>query len=336
MNKLFQTKLQKAILFKRLSATTKKHKKIFVILGIILTITVLISIPKTALMLNLEEYATSTPQFAGLGIGQPASPNVAIYSIKNGAYVEGDNVSGGDLAVVDNSVVSSNRFMSGGYFQAWQNTNFDNTGLLRGFYSGALVRSSGNITTLKGGQIIYGQAGNGTGNITDAYGLHIQSKNDLEIGTITNNNFGLYISPLFGTYRWAIYQEGSGDTNYFAGNIIAPSTYSIAVGSTNRDLYVDNAGSIGYVSSKREYKDDIKNMGNFSERIYKLNPVSFTWKKDKTEDWGLIAEDVAKIFPELASYDDKGNPETVSYQKLSVLLLNEIQKLNERIEKLEK
>lgn len=119
------------------------------------------------------------------------------------------------------------------------------------------------------------------------------------------------------------------------GNIYSTATYATTVGGTNRALYADNTGLIGYVVSSQKYKENIKPLGAFSEKIYNLEPVSFDWKKDKTHDWGLIAEKTDKTFPEMVSYDKDGKPETVSYNKLIVLLLNEVQKLNKRIEVLE-
>ena len=67
-----------------------------------------------------------------------------------------------------------------------------------------------------------------------------------------------------------------------------------------------------------------------SEDVYKLRPVSFTWKGNKQEDFGLIAEEVDEVIPKLVHYQDD-KPESVAYDKLSVLLLLEITKLKEEI-----
>ena len=73
-----------------------------------------------------------------------------------------------------------------------------------------------------------------------------------------------------------------------------------------------------------------------------MQPVSYTWKQDGVEDFGLIAEDVEEIAPHLVSRDDNGNPTGIKYSKLSVLLLDVVKKqstliedLNKRITKLE-
>jgi len=72
-------------------------------------------------------------------------------------------------------------------------------------------------------------------------------------------------------------------------------------------------------------------MGAASGRLMDLNPVTFRYKDayqngDKPLQYGLIAEEVAKVFPDLVVFNDEGQPETVKYRLLSSLLLNELQK----------
>ena len=86
-------------------------------------------------------------------------------------------------------------------------------------------------------------------------------------------------------------------------------------------------GQLGTTPSSRRYKENIESMENgYSERIHNLKPVLFTYKKDakKTKTWGLIAEQVQEVFPELVINDVEGNPLTVRYHELPVLLLNEV------------
>jgi hypothetical protein len=79
-------------------------------------------------------------------------------------------------------------------------------------------------------------------------------------------------------------------------------------------------------------------MGDDSSPVMKLRPVTFTLKEysDKSKQFGLIAEEVYEIFPEIVVLDKEGKPQSVQYHNLPALLLNEIQKLNKRIEQLEK
>jgi hypothetical protein len=88
---------------------------------------------------------------------------------------------------------------------------------------------------------------------------------------------------------------------------------------------------LGVLQSSRRYKEDILPMGDVSSRLYQLRPVTFRYKKpdasgEKPIQFGLIAEEVAEAFPELVVRNADGQPETVAYQLLGGLLLNELQK----------
>ena len=97
-------------------------------------------------------------------------------------------------------------------------------------------------------------------------------------------------------------------------------------------VMVDSEGQLGTVSSSRRYKQNIRPMKDFgvSERISQLRPVTFEYKQAQNGDehpvqFGLIAEEVAKVFPELAVFNKDGQPETVKYHLLAPMLLNEMQ-----------
>ena len=110
--------------------------------------------------------------------------------------------------------------------------------------------------------------------------------------------------------------------------------YSDAVGGTNRDLYIDNTGQIGYVSSSIRHKKNISNISTV-DWLYELRPVEFDYRVDDVHAWGLIAEEVAEIQKMLVSYDDDTNqPETVEYSRLIVPLLKAVQDLKARIDTL--
>jgi hypothetical protein len=98
------------------------------------------------------------------------------------------------------------------------------------------------------------------------------------------------------------------------------------------NVVIDSNGQLGTVSSSARYKEDVADMGDASARLQALRPVTFRYKRayedgEKPIQYGLIAEEVAQSFPELAVYDEDGEPETVRYQELAPLLLNEVQKL---------
>ena len=100
-------------------------------------------------------------------------------------------------------------------------------------------------------------------------------------------------------------------------------------------VLIDSAGQLGTVSSSIRYKENVQDMADESSPLMKLRPVIFNYKKQGLKDYGLIAEEVAEIFPELVIFNDQGEPETVKYHILCSILLNEVQKLSKRIEKLE-
>jgi len=96
-------------------------------------------------------------------------------------------------------------------------------------------------------------------------------------------------------------------------------------------VLIDSAGQLGTVSSSRRFKEDIQDMSEASRRLMQLRPVTFRYKKPYADgsqpiQYGLIAEEVAETFPELASYGADGQVETVQYHILPSLLLNELQR----------
>jgi hypothetical protein len=101
-------------------------------------------------------------------------------------------------------------------------------------------------------------------------------------------------------------------------------------------VFVTGGDQLGIVVSSRKYKDNIEDMGSKSEDIYKLRPTTFTYKESTDTRYGLIAEEVAEVFPNLVVYDQSGDPQTVMYHELPSLLLNEIQKLRKEIDELKK
>jgi hypothetical protein len=88
--------------------------------------------------------------------------------------------------------------------------------------------------------------------------------------------------------------------------------------------FTKSGGNDCTVSSAR-FKDNITSLKLDSDLIAKLSPRSFTWKTDGTSSFGLIAEEVEDVYPELVTYDADGKPASVKYDLLSVLLLDYLQ-----------
>jgi hypothetical protein len=126
---------------------------------------------------------------------------------------------------------------------------------------------------------------------------------------------------------------GASQTRAFVAGIRGVTT-----GNANAvNVVIDSSGQLGTVSSSRRYKQDIDDMGLASDRLLQLRPVTFRYKKpyetgEKPQEFGLIAEEVAEVFPELVVCNEENQPETVKYRLLSSLLLNELQKQNRTLE----
>ena len=101
-------------------------------------------------------------------------------------------------------------------------------------------------------------------------------------------------------------------------------------------VLIDSAGQLGTLSSSRRYKTDIKPMDKASEAILALKPVSFRYKvhKDTTPQFGLIAEEVAEVNPDLVVRDENGEIYTVRYDAVNAMLLNEFLKEHQTVQEL--
>jgi hypothetical protein len=99
-------------------------------------------------------------------------------------------------------------------------------------------------------------------------------------------------------------------------------------------VLIDSAGQLGTMSSSQRYKHEIKPMDRASEAILALKPVTFEYKSDKTDtpQFGLIAEQVAKVNPDLIVRDEKGEIYSVRYDAVNAMLLNEFLKAHRKIE----
>jgi len=104
-------------------------------------------------------------------------------------------------------------------------------------------------------------------------------------------------------------------------------------------VIIDNNGKLGTIVSSARYKEAIKPMDKASEAILSLQPVTFRYKKELDPDaipqFGLVAEDVAKVNPNLVARDDEGKPYSVRYEAVNAMLLNEFLKEHRKVETLE-
>ena len=97
-------------------------------------------------------------------------------------------------------------------------------------------------------------------------------------------------------------------------------------------VVVSDDGQLGTVASSERFKKDIVTMEKASEAVLSLRPVTFHYKSDvkETPQFGLIAEEVAKVNPALVLPDKEGKPYTVRYEAVNAMLLNEFLKEQRR------
>ncbi len=173
--------------------------------------------------------------------------------------------------------------------------------------------------------------------------------------------FGALDRNTTGTYNIAIgFQAGSsttGSRNIFIGSggetgdshtlrigigtgldrAFIDGIHGVTTGNSDAiPVLIDSNGQLGTTSSSRRFKEEIRDMGGSTDRLLELRPVVFRYKPEVQQgerplEYGLIAEEVAEVFPDLVVYDEEGQPFTVKYHVLSSMLLNELQKLHQRL-----
>ena len=108
------------------------------------------------------------------------------------------------------------------------------------------------------------------------------------------------------------------------------------VGLGGTTCYVDSDGKLGVVLSARRFKTDIADMGDASETVLRLRPASFRYKPELnpagTPQFGLVAEEVEAVNPDLVVRDKEGKVSTVRYEAVNAMLLNEFLKEHKTVQ----
>jgi hypothetical protein len=155
-------------------------------------------------------------------------------------------------------------------------------------------------------------------------------------GALSNNTTGTQNTAL-GVNAGGSLTTGSGNvcigTNVFgvAGESNTTRIRNVYTSvATARPVYVNADNKIGTLSSSRRFKEEIKPMDKASEAILALKPVTFRYKKEldrsRALSFGLIAEEVGDVSPDLITRDGEGRPQTVRYEAVNAMLLNEFLK----------
>lgn len=228
-----------------------------------------------------------------------------------------DNTAIGAGALLSNSTGQSNTATGS---LALFNSTISNSNTADGEFA-LFANTTGNANTAIGGGAL---SSNTTGGSNTALGLDALAGNTTGNG---NTALGAAAGSAIGSASGviAIHSPGGNvDNSTWIANIFGVTTVS---GST-APVVVSDAGQLGTVASSRRFKKDIKPMDKSSESILSLNPITFHYKNDRTStaQFGLIAEDVANVNPDLVLPDKEGKPYTVRYDQINAMLLNEFLK----------
>jgi hypothetical protein len=204
-------------------------------------------------------------------------------------------------------------------------TGSDNTA--SGFFA-MFFSSTGSQNTAYGISAL-GANGSGNNNIAIGYEAAINvsggNSNNIHIGSQGSSGDS-------GTIR--IGTSGT-QTSFFAAGVSG-----VTVGSAVPVMIDSATGQLGTVSSSRRFKEDIQDMGDASRDLMRLRPVTFRYKQpfadgSKPMQYGLIAEEVAGVYPDMVVHSADGQVETVKYQMLTPMLLNEVQRHESEIQDLQ-
>jgi len=261
----------------------------------------------SALLLSTTTVGNTAVGFGALGLNTIGDANVAI-----GFDVLGSNTTGyGNTATGYDALITNS-------------TGGNNTA------NGAFVLSSnisGDDNTANG---INALASNTTGSNNIALGSNAGAN-------LTTGNFNIHIgnAGVAGeSNKIRIGTEGTHTATYIAGIGGAPLVHGAAVA-----VGITADGQLGVRASSARFKEAIKPMDKASEAILALKPVTFRYKHELDPDgipqFGLVAEQVEKVNPDLVARDAEGKVFTVRYDEVNAMLLNEFIKEHRKVEELE-
>jgi trimeric autotransporter adhesin len=239
------------------------------------------------------------------------------------------NTASGFQALHLNTVGSDNTGV--GYLALYTNQGGANTA--SGFQ--ALSRNTyGNHNTAAGFNAIFA---NTTGNDNTGVGYLALSSNTTGLNNIAlGTNAGYAVT---GSNNIDIGSTGSGGESGVIriGGPSQSAAYIAGISSTQLTgsaVYVAANGQLGVLASSERYKTEIAPLSGSTQKLQELRPVSFHLKSDPkgAVQYGLIAEEVNKVFPELVIRDEAGTIQGVRYDELAPMLLSEVQKQERKID----
>ena len=280
-----------------------------------------------ALFFNTEGFQNTAIGSSALASNTVGFENVAVGGTALLFNTEGNfNIAIGLAALYSNTTGTANTAI--GLDALYANTvGDDNTAI--GF--DALLRNETGIQNTGVGEEALSGNVSGTSNTAIGFGALANStgSGSIAIGTDAGELIGSSNNVI------AIGSPGDDvDNTCFIGNIRDVTTQNadaIAV-------VIDSAGQLGTMSSSRRYKKEIKPMDKASEAILALKPVTFHYKSKKMDrpQFGLIAEEVAEVDPDLVVCDKNGEIYSVRYDQVNAMLLNEFLKEHRSVVELKK
>ncbi|APV50526.1 hypothetical protein BWI17_12995 [Betaproteobacteria bacterium GR16-43] len=285
----------------------------------------------TALASNTYGAANTAIGSAALGNNTEGSNNTATGALALGFSTTGNNNTatgagalvynmGGDNTAVGSSALFANL---GGTSNVAVGSRALKENTLGGGNTAVGTQASGNNkggdsnTAVGAGALGFNATGSGNIALGMGAGANITGSSNIAIGNIGN-------TVESGTIRIG---DSSDHSRAFIAGIRGKTT-----GSANAiPVMIDANGQLGTVSSSARFKDDIADMDSATDALMQLRPVTFHYKEDqdpagRTLQYGLIAEEVAQVYPGLVAHSADGQVETVMVQFLPPMLLNEFQK----------
>ncbi len=272
----------------------------------------------------------------GIGTSNTGIGGFALTSNTSGAA----NTAIGSAALLSNTTGQLNT-ATGVFALRGNTTGFENTA---NGVNALLENTTGNFNTAIGYNTL---DANTTGNSNTAIGVgalggNISGNNNTAIGFTAGNQITRDNNICIGNAGFAsdsntirIGTQGTQTATFIAGIREAPLVHGTAVA-----VGITADGQLGVRASSARFKDEIKPMDKASEAILALQPVTFRYKHDLDPEgipqFGLVAEEVEKVNPDLVARDEQGKPYTVRYEAVNAMLLNEFLKEHRKVEQLEK
>jgi len=234
------------------------------------------------------------------------------------------NNAAGAFALASNNASDNNAV---GYVALYTNTSGTLNNSVGNF--SLFANTTGNNNSAVGYGALYRNTTGSNNNAQGFYALqnNTSGSNNIAVGqyagtSLTTGNSNIDIGNYGVAGESGVIRIGSSATHvatYMAG--VSNSTI------TGAAVYVSSSGRLGVLASSERYKTAVAPMGARSDNLVQLRPVTFHLKSEPQGplQYGLIAEEVAKIYPELVIRDDNGKIQGVRYDELAPMLLNEVQ-----------